>query len=413
MAQTLLVSLVFVSLIWKAVADSYACVDDDAKWASFGSTCAKMEWQCDTPGYGTLVQRWCPRTCGLCSPTSPDDGSTDDIVAFTSTSYESNSLELTLTRKGSGNITSVKGGRSANASDPNFTIPSPPNSTVVEKKASEQAQTNLSVIVGFNATQLDENATLIIKSEELQITHDPPKWEIILPFKDAVADVSKANSFPARAIWSPDQEHFVFEFSNDSAVGNASEEYNSSTTPLEAERSGNSHSLQEEEGSGCPDGYEQVSGHIYGGDQYGRGYDLIAPTIAECGRWCTQTPGCGSIEYSKRSGRCFRNSQTRPTNLENRPEYILCRRAPCPSLLTEAACVGPAVTPGWLSEEVKLRPGSYCIWSAGRCQAPMTCTYEDCFLPDGGLPGMDLPPSKTLWISRAGLLSTMAKTLVL
>lgn len=27
-----------------------------------------------------------------------------------------------------------------------------------------------------------------------------------------------------------------------------------------------------------------------------------------------------------------------------------------------------------------MRPGSYCIWSAGHCQAPMACTDRDCFL---------------------------------
>ena len=55
-----------------------------------------------------------------------------------------------------------------------------------------------------------------------------------------------------------------------------------------------------------------------------------------------------------------------------------------------------------------MRPGSYCIWSGGYCQAPMACTDRDCFLPDGGLPGMELPNRYTLWISKLGLQATMA-----
>jgi len=223
----------------------------------------------------------------------------------------------------------------------------------------------------------------------------PTQWKITVPFKDALAHVFS-------------KDHFVFEVHNGSQ--NASD--NVSAQALEKSGAGGV-VLQDDEKSLCPAGYAQVQGHVYGGDQFGRGYNLYASSIQECARWCSHTPGCGSFEYNLEKKRCFRNSQTRPTHLTERAAaWVFCRRAPCPSLLTEAACLGPAVEAGYLSTQVSLRPGSYCIWSAGKCQAPMACTFEDCFLPDGGLPGMDLPPSKTLWISRSGLMSTMAKSVM-
>lgn len=157
----------------------------------------------------------------------------------------------------------------------------------------------------------------------------------------------------------------------------------------------------------CPVGFERLLGDVYGGDQFSGGYSSFASSMEDCARKCAFTPGCGSFEFSPSSKRCFRNSQTRPTHDEQRSDFVFCRRAPCPSLKTEEACVGPSVAKKGHTEEVGMRPGSYCIWSGGVCQAPMACTDADCFLPDGGLPGMDLPPSKTLWISREGLQATM------
>mmetsp|Transcript_11823 Transcript_11823/g.17667 ORF Transcript_11823/g.17667 Transcript_11823/m.17667 type:complete len:202 (+) Transcript_11823:3-608(+) len=157
----------------------------------------------------------------------------------------------------------------------------------------------------------------------------------------------------------------------------------------------------------CPNGYEPLAGHVYGSDQFTGGYFHTADTAEECARSCAFTAGCGSFEWSPSSKRCFRHSQTKATHKDSRQDYIFCRRAPCPSLRTEEACVGPSVRRAGHSEEVSMRPGSYCIWSGNHCQAPMACTHEDCFLPDGGLPGMKLPDSQTLWITRHGLEATM------
>jgi len=160
----------------------------------------------------------------------------------------------------------------------------------------------------------------------------------------------------------------------------------------------------------CPRGFERVLGHVYGGDQFSEGYSSSASSIQDCARRCAYTPGCASFEFSSSRKRCFRNSQTRPTHEMDRIGFIFCRRAPCPSLKTEEACVGPSVAAASHSAEVGLRPGSYCIWSGGACQAPLACTDQDCFLPDGGLPGMELPRRYTLWISRAGLEASMTTT---
>merc|ERR1712216_530881 len=135
--------------------------------------------------------------------------------------------------------------------------------------------------------------------------------------------------------------------------------------------------------------------------------------MGECARWCTNEPGCGSFDYSWEQKSCFRHSQTGPTSLELRPGSIFCRRAPCPSFKTEAECLGPGAPTGFYSADLRLRPGSYCIWSEGVCQAPMACTLNDCFLPDGGLPGMQLPIGKTLWMARSTMVASMTPTKLL
>lgn len=159
----------------------------------------------------------------------------------------------------------------------------------------------------------------------------------------------------------------------------------------------------------CPLGFQQMQGHVYGNDHFTGRWRSHAESAKECGQRCLRTPACGSFEFSVSKGICLRHTQTHATHAEERcGGFILCRRAPCPSFKTEASCVGPSVGAGFYSSDLRLQPGSYCIWVDGACQAPMACTHSDCFLPDGGLPGMVLPPSKTLWISRASLLSTMA-----
>eukprot|EP00435_Cladocopium_sp_Y103_P046068 s3443_g13.t1 len=164
----------------------------------------------------------------------------------------------------------------------------------------------------------------------------------------------------------------------------------------------------EEEEKRCPEGWERVIGDVYGGDQFSGGWTHSANSIEDCAWRCLRQPGCGSFEWSPSQKKCFRNSQTKPTHEVERQDFMFCRRQPCPSFKTKEACVGPGISSGYYSKEVSMRAGSYCIWSAGHCQAPMACTDNDCFLPDGGLPGMELPSRYTLWISRLGLQATMA-----
>jgi len=153
----------------------------------------------------------------------------------------------------------------------------------------------------------------------------------------------------------------------------------------------------------CPEGFELLPGDVFGGDQWENGYDSHAGSIEECADRCTATPGCGSFEFSPSENRCFRNSQTRPNVYGAFLDYVFCRRRPCPSFKTAETCAGPSVQSGWISSEVGMRAGSYCIWSGGACQAPMACSGTQCFLPDGGLPGMDLPSRYVMWIPRAQL----------
>lgn len=160
---------------------------------------------------------------------------------------------------------------------------------------------------------------------------------------------------------------------------------------------------EEDKKKQCPAGWERVVGDVYGGDQFTGTWQNFADSMDDCAFSCLSKPGCGSFEYSPSKKRCFRNAQTRPTHEQARGDFVFCRRRPCPSFKSHEACVGPGVRAGHYSKDVKLRPGSYCIWSGGYCQAPMACTDQDCFLPDGGLPGMELPSHSTLWISKAGL----------
>eukprot|EP00931_Biecheleriopsis_adriatica_P072964 TRINITY_DN47342_c0_g1_i1.p1 TRINITY_DN47342_c0_g1~~TRINITY_DN47342_c0_g1_i1.p1 ORF type:complete len:516 (+),score=116.76 TRINITY_DN47342_c0_g1_i1:123-1550(+) len=166
---------------------------------------------------------------------------------------------------------------------------------------------------------------------------------------------------------------------------------------------------EDDEESTCPEGWERVAGDVYGGDQWQDGWKHSAKSMKDCALSCLRQAGCGSFEWSPSKKRCYRNSQTRPTHEQDRQDFVFCRRRPCPSFKTKEACVGPGISAGYHSKEVLLKAGSYCIWSGGHCQAPMACTASDCFLPDGGLPGMELPSRYTLWISKAGLQASMPK----
>lgn len=394
-----------------------ACVDDDAKWAMYNSTCAEMKWLCNNEGYGLLVRKWCPLTCALCVPPptlAEDSEDTGDdavvLIAGRPVTVAASSLRAVSIEKSGKTILPPSSNASRNGTVTTTTTRKPPGGVLgrpkstspspVRPRSAAPSPSNTSQNGTFFTTN-GSKANLSLAAEPS--LHVPTKWEITMPFKDALVHVlSKATLVP-RAIWSSDQEHFVFEVNN----GSLNTSDNVSSDAAERVREWTNQALEEEEDNRCPEGYAQVTGQVYGGDQFGRGYNLFATAIRECARWCTHTPGCGSFDYSPSTKRCFRNSQTRPTKLVDRAGYTFCRRAPCPSLVTEAACLGPGVAAGWHSAEVKLRPGSYCIWSAGKCSAPMACTAIDCFLPDGGLPGMELPPSKTLWISRAGLMATM------
>lgn len=408
-------ALSFIAWPSAGAAVDEACVDDDAKWVTYNSNCTQMQWLCNNDGYGVLVRKWCPRTCGLCEP-SPSNDLIDDTVVLIGgrpdVSVGLSSLELSVARKQRKNATSNHSTgdrvRSRNHSRGDIKRPRTPSRAPPVNKSQNGTFKQAVVVASVNLTDA-------AGSSEGVVSHQPiTQWEITLEkgleLQDAMLStgglvLSKAQFIP-RALWSSDQDHFVFEVSN--ASQNASD--NVSTEALERDRLSSSTALEEEEDPACPGGYEEVVGHVYGGDQFGRGYNLYATSIRECARWCTNTPGCGSFDYSARQKRCFRNSQTRPTSLLERGGFVFCRRAPCPSFKTEAACLGPQIRAGFHSAEVRLRPGSYCIWSAGKCQAPLACTYEDCFLPDGGLPGMDLPLSKTLWISRSAMMSTMVSS---
>lgn len=386
-----------------AAGPAEACADDNTKWAMYNSTCADMRWLCNNEGYGPLVRKWCPRTCGLCTPSIGTSGQSSRTTAI---DISDEPIVLMAERPTTSVVFSL--GRNRMKNTTRKTSPPSPGEDLLRPAdrlatTATAAPSNSSV----NHTILEANITETGgPSKVLPTSIAPLQWEITLPFKEALVHVLSKAALVPRALWSPDQEYFVFEVGNNSQ--NSSD--NVSSEVVERDVVSNTQALQEEEDSRCPFGYTQVIGHVFGGDQFGRGYNLFAPSMHECARWCTHTPGCGSFEYSPSQKRCFRNSQTRPTDLLDRQGYVFCRRAPCPSLLTEAECLGPNVSPGYFSSEVALRPGSYCIWSAGKCQAPMACTFEDCFLPDGGLPGMTLPPSKTLWISRAGLMSTLQPT---
>eukprot|EP00929_Paragymnodinium_shiwhaense_P014123 TRINITY_DN122007_c0_g1_i1.p1 TRINITY_DN122007_c0_g1~~TRINITY_DN122007_c0_g1_i1.p1 ORF type:complete len:592 (-),score=98.64 TRINITY_DN122007_c0_g1_i1:332-2107(-) len=534
------------------------CVDQDDKWASHGSNCAEMSNMCDHPDYGTLVRKWCPRSCGLCGRENSDRATgseaqatefvrVDDAADVQTAAVNASQVNVTsnwshseLPKFSSGQGAPRVGGHAPNstassntskldeASDGNCSNASntsgkcasqaPPATDMMQKvrawlqtdelletleswsplAASKGAtKTGASTKTAANSSSgtATEAAAPVIEEERLSSQLESSR------VKSADSLMSQGSNFTAQrasvlsllaeeggaAAQAPTSQYGSSRLTSPPTATNASQ--NRSTSGVQfvkledaelphyhlatgLQNGTNASSLQddyedhigsgwtagefrirsdgstvqhgkmeyqifdpsiriampaneealrieldsdaggsmtdrEEDSQVCPPGFEPATGHVHGGDQW-TGYRTYADSLKDCSAKCMRTPGCGSFEYSKSTKRCWRNTQTRPTADRQRGGFVFCRRMPCPQHKTEEACVGPAVEPGFYSSDVSLRPGSYCIWSGGHCQAPMACSAKDCFLPDGGLPGMDLPPSKTLWISAAGLRATMA-----
>ncbi|CAJ1349735.1 unnamed protein product [Effrenium voratum] len=341
-------------LLW-AEGDAF-CKDRDDRWAVHGSSCKRMANMCDDASYGELVQAWCPVTCGRCK--------TERLEDF----VKSQVREQNMTR-----MTNQTG---------NLTCPS--NTTM-------------------NATRLPKTLGLPWREQRV----DRP-WSGAEPFAFEVLG-KETFSLSVR----PEANIMNATYSSTSSASNASNESNvsdgnSSFSTIHAYADAFGHvSVTTEEEKQCPEGWERVIGDVYGGDQFTGGWKHSAESMEDCAWRCLRQPGCGSFEWSETKKKCYRNSQTRPTHTEDRQDFLFCRRQPCPRFKAKEACVGPGIATGYYSKEVNMRPGSYCIWSGGHCQAPMACTDHDCFLPDGGLPGMELPSRYTLWISRPGLRASM------
>mmetsp|Transcript_50386 Transcript_50386/g.150650 ORF Transcript_50386/g.150650 Transcript_50386/m.150650 type:complete len:553 (-) Transcript_50386:233-1891(-) len=520
-----------------------ACVDQDDRWATHGSSCRQMKRLCDDQGYGSLVRKWCPRSCGLCgqetlpTPAPAAPIATEAAAAFTEPQPLPESLAATTTPglanatldfMGQGNSSAPTGTTTTTASavpgttttteaqllaansTPNETCaeeaspgllddsaeapllyqyaaspealvppgsiveiegpvvlelgPSGTQATVVQatRDASNESARGESVHEGHNTTTTSTPWDLLQwRHDRLQVadrnaTDQGPDTEDAGGVRETISQLDAVlrgkrdrrrgpgQRRPTReaagrgrsprtsqgvesahmdepVLWISDQDgppqhnasqELPLNLYDPAVPANASDSGHRKVVaglqekllprPAEAE--------QEEERGKCPEGYERVVGDVYGGDQFSGSRRSVAESLEECAQRCSRTPGCGSFEYSPSRKRCFRNSQTRPTHTADRLDFVFCRRAPCPSLKTQEACIGPSVAEDAYSSHVSLRPGSYCIWSGGVCQAPMACTDKDCFLPDGGLPGMELPSWQTLWISRAGLEATMRTT---
>ncbi|CAJ1347357.1 unnamed protein product [Effrenium voratum] len=338
-------------LLLPLLAEGDACKDRDDRWAVHGSSCRKMANMCDDASYGELVQAWCPVTCNRCRP--------EDTVK-----------ESQVTRQVS-NVTNETA---------NLTCP-------------------------LNAT----NATRPFRwPKALGAMPWPQRPERLRPWSgepftfEVLGKETFSLSLPEAKVINA-----TYGTSNGSNASNLSDG-NVSFSTIRAYADAFGHvSVATEEEKQCPEGWERVIGDVYGGDQFTGGWKHSAESVEDCAWRCLRQPGCGSFEWSETKKKCYRNSQTRPTHTEDRQDFLFCRRQPCPRFKTKEACVGPGIATGYYSKEVKMRPGSYCIWSGGHCQAPMACTDHDCFLPDGGLPGMELPSHSTLWISRLGLQASM------
>lgn len=413
------------------------CIDRDEKWEPYGSSCVQVKGLCEDASHGRLVRAWCPLTCGLCTLTKKNETLSllKNITFWTENETQPSWPEFKA----------VKGNVSQNASRAprsNGSIPGPQGSDVdcgpgcanrsasgafaesswltMSNTETEQPAPRRKKRTWNQARILSENVSTIYLEassgnsstlSRLLSSGRKPSYRMSSASEANVASAIAFTFFTSDMFslsgW-PWQSAEPTEFlANDSN----SEGYKIDwATALRIKQSGAA-TTSEQEKQVCPKGYERVSGHVYGGDQWSGSWRDTAPSIQECALRCSGTPGCGSFEYNPVRKLCFRNSQTRATHEEEQADFLLCRRTPCPSFKSEAECIGPNVPSGHYSAEVAMRPGSYCIWSGNACQAPMACTPSDCFLPDGGLPGMDLPPSKTLWISAVGLRATFGTKL--
>ncbi|CAE7171657.1 hypothetical protein AK812_SmicGene30344 [Symbiodinium microadriaticum] len=399
-------SLAALAAVAVALSEDIAeCKDRDDRWSAYGTNCERMKAMCEDDFYGELVRSWCPLTCGACraSPQEIDDLAWS-ATARDSTSATENATECQGVAAEESNVSFL------NASALRTELPLPHRT----------GPGNLSSSLW--RTGEDRGADTGREFRELREEHNLSAGKAILLLEelDEAAEVSGAGPLStldalgkhAVAALSSTLDALSLNLMNlTQDLGNWSES--------EKEPKGGKGAvaqvldfllpdLEEEEKKVCPEGWERVLGDVYGGDQFSGGWRHSAESVEDCAWKCLTQPGCGSFEWSESRKRCLRNSQTRPTHEADRAGFVFCRRQPCPSFKTHKDCVGPGVSPGFYSKEVRMRPGSYCIWSGGACQAPMACTDSDCFLPDGGLPGMDLPSRYTLWISREGLQATMA-----
>ncbi|CAK9046822.1 unnamed protein product [Durusdinium trenchii] len=351
------------------------CEDRDDRWQVHGTSCEKMSAMCDDDSYGELVQAWCPVTCKRCEPSFKSQGEKD---------VETDRKDVEL---------EVMPDAGDNASSVNF----------LEDLAGDNAHSALRNATAVEGSTTGKAILLLEELEETTLTDSNDR----LPMIASQFEVLGKDPFSVSFVKMEANQSHSFRNASRNATNATGKRHEGliakildllSPTKVEVE----------ENTSACPEGWEQVIGDVYGGDQFSGGYTHSAKSIDDCAWRCLKEPGCGSFEWSPSQKKCFRNSQTRPTHEEARGDFLFCRRQPCPRFKTKEACVGPGIASGYYSKEVSMRPGSYCIWSAGHCQAPMACTDRDCFLPDGGLPGMKLPNRYTLWISRLGLQATMA-----
>jgi len=399
------------------------CEDRDDRWQVHGSSCKKMSTMCDDSSYGELVQAWCPVTCGRCSQEPKKQsqrpaGTTPDVDAENFTLARSEEVGNPLDNSSkfcsnsSNSTLEVNGTTLAQLGEhrpPVPTVPTNLSDTILRHEApsvrnlSKSWNTSQRIHNGSGARHLSTGKAILLLEELEESGKDSvDRLLIASPFAFLGKDAFSLNFLKMEANQSSNESEHSEQNENKS-TGNRSliAEILDLLSPANAQD-------EEEEEKHCPEGWERVIGDVYGGDQFSGGWRHSASSIEDCAWRCLRQPGCGSFEWSPSQKRCFRNSQTKPTHEVDRQDFMFCRRQPCPSFKTKEACVGPGIASGYYSKEVKMRAGSYCIWSAGNCQAPMACTDHDCFLPDGGLPGMELPSSYTLWISRLGLQATMA-----
>jgi len=429
------------------------CQDDDSYWASHGADCRRMRGLCRDPGYwGELVKAACPRTCDLCPAAASQlatvrDEQTRELTAIMDASTDDSSAVQLLDDEAS---VAMQGNQSILHSALNQSRQDYGTCTAVVKSSfgidettglavrNETVESLACVVPTGDLAEAQESLLGLLPTNASSFALGESLQDALLPVDPLLKLVTSTafNSSNASMFTWDDQAPSTVRRrpSTSSRRGTLKAVFNNHTE-LEASKSipanmsiplyivkiaedlhsGNMKpdTNQTEAGDGevglssivdigedvrqCPAGYEQIVGEVNGCDQWSGSCKSSAASMEACAQRCSSTKGCGSFEFSPSSKRCFRKTQTRPTEDAARGDFIYCRRRPCPSFTTKEACLGPDVPEGFHTAEVELQPGSYCIWSAGACQAPMACSPKDCFLPDGGLPGMHLPKRHVLW----------------